>query len=85
MRQFIYIIIGFFVILFVFMAVFYMIYPYIIRFIKYIYINIYINIYIEKWNKLSEEKKKCILVWLFIIILIFGLIDVITNLRAQYR
>lgn len=76
MRQFIYIIIGFFVILFVFMAVFYMIYPYIIGFIKYIH---------KKWNKLSEEKKKCILVWLFIIFLIFGAIDVITNLRARYR
>lgn len=81
MRQFIYIIIGFFVILFVFMAVFYMIYPYIIRFIKYIYKYIYI----EKWNKLSEEKKKCILVCLFIIFLIFGAIDVITNLKARYR
>lgn len=67
MRQFMYIIIGFLVILFVFMAVFYMTYPCIIRFIKFIYV---------KWNKLSGEKRECILVILFVVLMLYEVREV---------
>ena len=70
--EFVYIIIGFFVILFLFIAVFYITYPYIIKLIKCIYI---------KWNKVSDEKRKTytnilVLTFMTIMMLIYIIMSV---------